>query len=204
MLRILFSRLGKPHIGSPKAFSFNIASISGAGAVTLERAGRQVKERRSFSIVGGMCPRREGRGTVSDIDLAQLYDASKSLSEGAMTIPGYTAGGWNYRLYAESGFFDADKPIRKFTKKQLTDFLYREPTRMKIAGINMTYEGLISRLQKSYPVQGQGGDAAAHPGVRGPGGDVHSCPECGGTRLRRGVGRRRSRGRVSRIRVRCR
>ena len=124
MLRILFSRLGKPHIGSPQAFSFNVASISGAGAVTLERAGKKVKERRSFSITGGMCPRCEGRGSVSDMDLTQLYDASKSLAEGAMTIPGYQAGGWNYRLYAESGFFDEDKPIRRFTKKELQDFLH--------------------------------------------------------------------------------
>src|SRR5437763_7710628 len=150
MLRILFSRLGKPHIGSPQAFSFNVASISGAGAVTLERAGRTVKERRSFSITGGMCPRCEGRGSVSDIDLTELYDDGKSLNEGALTIPGYTPGGWGYRLYSESGFYDPDKPISKFSKKELRDFLYREPTRMKIAGINMTYEGLIPRIQKSF------------------------------------------------------
>src|SRR5215831_13776680 len=149
MLRILFSRLGKPHIGSPKAFSFNVASISGAGAVTLERAGQKVKERRSFSITGGMCPRCEGRGTVSDIDLTQLYDDSKSLSEGALTIPGYTPGGWGYRLYSESGFYDPEKPIRKYTKKELHDFLHHEPVRMKIGGINQTYEGLILRLQRS-------------------------------------------------------
>src|SRR6266446_9401090 len=108
MLRILFSRLGHPHIGSPQAFSFNVASISGAGAVTLERAGKTVKERRSFSVTGGMCPRCEGRGTVTDIDLSQLYDDSKSLSEGALTIPGYTPGGWNFRLYSASGFVDPD------------------------------------------------------------------------------------------------
>ena len=149
MLRILFSRLGTPHIGSPKAFSFNVASISGAGAVTMERGGQTVKERRSFSIVGGMCPRCEGRGSVNDVDLGQLYDDSKSLNEGALTIPGYKAGGWNYRLYSESGFFDPDKPIRRFTKRELQDFLHREPTRMKIAGINMTYEGLVPRIQKS-------------------------------------------------------
>ena len=176
MLRILFSRLGQPHIGSPKAFSFNVASISGAGAVTFERGGKTVKERRSFSITGGMCPRCEGRGTVTDIDLTQLYDDTKSLNEGAITIPGYTAGGWNSRLYSESGFFDPDKPIRKYTKKELHDFLHHEPVRMKIAGINMTYEGLIPRIQKSMLVQGQGGDAAAHPGVRGPGGHLHRLP----------------------------
>src|SRR6195256_208243 len=136
MLRILFSRLGEPHIGSPKAFSFNIASISGAGAVTLERAGQTVKERRSFSITGGMCPRCEGRGSVNDIDLTQLYDETKSLNQGAIPVPGYTGGGWNSRLYAESGFYAPDKPIRTFTKKELHDFLQHEPVRMKIAGIN--------------------------------------------------------------------
>src|SRR6185312_13378423 len=149
MLRILWSRLGRPHIGSPQAFSFNVASISGAGAVTLERAGRTVKERRSFSITGGMCPRCEGRGAVNDIDLTQLYDDGKSLNEGALTVPGYTGGGWNSRLYTESGFVDPDKPIRMYTKKELRDFLQHEPVRMKIAGINMTYEGLIPRIQKS-------------------------------------------------------
>src|SRR5580658_9552477 len=150
MLRILFSRLGKPHIGSPQAYSFNVASISGAGAVKFERGGKTVKERRSFSVTGGMCPRCEGRGTVSDIDLSQLYDESKSLNEGALTIPGYTTGGGVYRLYTESGFYDPDKPIRKFTKKELHDLLHHEPVRMKIAGINQTYEGLISRIQKSF------------------------------------------------------
>src|SRR2546426_1847974 len=114
MLRILFSRLGKPHIGSPQAFSFNVASISGAGAVAFERGGKTVKERRSFSITGGMCPRCEGRGAVTDLDLSQLYDDSKSIREGAITVPGYTGGGWNSRLYAESGFYDPDKPIGRF------------------------------------------------------------------------------------------
>src|SRR6202451_4007532 len=143
MLRILFSRLGKPHIGSPIAFSFNVASISGAGAVKFERGGKTVKERRTFSITGGMCPRCEGRGVISDLDLTQLFDDSKSLADGAITVPGYKGGGWNSRLYIESGFVDPGKPIRKYTKKELHDFLYREPTRRKIAGINMTYEGLI-------------------------------------------------------------
>ncbi len=183
MLRILFSRLGTPNIGSPKAFSFNVASISGAGAVTVRRAGQQVKERRSFSITGGMCPRCEGRGAVSDIDLGQLYDASKSLAEGAMTIPGYQAGGWNYRLYAESGFFDPGKPIGKFTKKELRDFLYHEPVRMKIAGINMTYEGLVLRLRKSYLSKDK---EAMQPHIRAfvdRAVTFTMCPECGGTRL---------------------
>ena len=183
MLRILFSRLGQPHIGSPKAFSFNVASISGAGAVTLERGGKTVKERRSFSITGGMCPRCEGRGTVTDIDLAQLYDDSKSLDEGAITVPGYTAGGWNSRLYSASGFFDPDKPIRKYTKKELHDFLHHEPVRMKIAGINMTYEGLIPRIQKSMLSKDK---EAMQPHIRAfvdRAVTFTTCPECGGTRL---------------------
>ena len=183
MLRILFSRLGRPHIGSPNAFSFNVPSISGAGAVTLERAGRTVKERRSFSITGGMCPRCEGRGSVTDIDLAALYDDSKSLSEGALTIPGYKPGGWNYRLYSASGFVDPDKPIRRYTKKELHDFLYREPVRMKIEGINMTYEGLILRVEKSMLAKDK---EAVQPHIRAfveRAVTFMECPECGGTRL---------------------
>ncbi|MGW2491249.1 ATP-binding cassette domain-containing protein [Streptomyces sp. NPDC001606] len=183
MLRILFSRLGTPHIGSPKAFSFNVASISGAGAVTVERAGRTVKERRSFSILGGMCPRCEGRGTVTDIDLTQLYDDSKSLNEGALTIPGYKSGGWNYRLYVESGLYGPDKPIRDFTQRELADFLHREPTRMKIAGINMTYEGLIPRIQKSMLAKDREG---MQPHIRefvDRAVTFTTCPDCAGTRL---------------------
>src|SRR5450432_4885822 len=123
MLRILFSRLGEPHIGSPQAFSFNVASISGAGAVTIERGGRADRERRSFSILGGMCPRCEGRGSVTDFDLSQLYDDSKSLNEGALTIPGYSMDGWYGRIFSGCGFLDPDKPIRKFTKRELDDLL---------------------------------------------------------------------------------
>ncbi|RKT03350.1 excinuclease UvrABC ATPase subunit [Streptomyces sp. 3211.6] len=187
MLRILFSRLGDPHIGSPKAYSFNVASISGAGAVTLERGGQTVKERREFSITGGMCPRCEGRGTVTDLDLAQLFDESKSLNEGALTIPGYKPGGWNYRLYSESGLFDPDKPIRSFTKKQLADFLHREPVRMKIAGINMTYEGLIPRIRKSMLAKDK---EAMQPHIREfveRAVTFTTCPDCGGTRLSEGA-----------------
>src|SRR6266700_3645581 len=183
MLRILFSRLGKPHVGSPQAFSFNVASISGAGAVTLERGGQTVKERRSFSITGGMCPRCEGRGAVTDIDLSQLYDDSKSLNEGAITVPGYTGGGWNSRLYIESGFYDPNKPIRKYTKKELHDFLHHEPVRMKIAGINMTYVGLIPRIQRSMLSKDK---EAMQPHVRefvDRAVTFTTCPECGGTRL---------------------
>jgi excinuclease ABC A subunit len=183
MLRILFSRLGQPRIGSPKAFSFNIPSISGAGAVRMERGGKTVRERRSFSITGGMCPRCEGRGNVTDIDLSQLYDDSKSLREGALTIPGYTAGGWNYRLYASSGFVDPDKPISKYTKKELHDFLHHEPVRMKIEGINMTYEGLIPRVQKSMLAKDK---EAMQPHIRAfvdRAVTFTTCPDCDGTRL---------------------
>jgi len=183
MLRILFSRLGKPHIGSPKAFSFNVASISGAGAVAFERGGKTVKERRSFSITGGMCPRCEGRGSVTDIDLSQVFDDTKSLTEGAITVPGYTGGGWNSRLYRESGFVDPDKPIRKYTKKELHDFLYHEPARMKIAGINMTYEGLIPRIQKSMLSKDR---ETMQPHIRefvDRAVTFTTCPDCGGTRL---------------------
>ncbi|MEU3408679.1 excinuclease ABC subunit UvrA [Streptomyces sp. NPDC006670] len=187
MLRILFSRLGDPHIGSPKAYSFNVASISGAGAVTLERGGQKVKERREFSITGGMCPRCEGRGTVNDLDLGQLFDDSRSLNEGALTIPGYKPGGWNHRLYSESGLFDPDKPIRSFTKKQLADFLHREPVRMKIAGINMTYEGLIPRIRKSMLAKDK---EAMQPHIREfveRAVTFTTCPDCAGTRLSEGA-----------------
>ncbi|GAA4203043.1 ATP-binding cassette domain-containing protein [Actinocatenispora rupis] len=183
MLRILFSRLGTPHIGSPQAFSFNVASVSGAGAVTMERGGQKVKERRSFSITGGMCPRCEGMGTVTDIDLTQLYDETKSLADGALTIPGYNAGGWNYRLYASSGFVDPAKPIRKYTKRELHDLLHREPTRMKIEGINMTYEGLLPRIQKSFLSKDV---EAMQPHIRAfveRAVTFTTCPECDGTRL---------------------
>jgi len=183
MLRILFSRVGQPHIGSPQAFSFNVASISGAGAVKFERGGKTVKERRSFNIIGGMCPRCEGRGSVTDLDLTQLYDDSKSLNEGAISVPGYTGGGWNSRLYSASGFYDPDKPVRRFTKKELDDFLYHEPVRMKIAGINMTYEGLIPRIQKSMLSKDP---EAMQPHVRefvDRAVTFTTCPECGGTRL---------------------
>jgi excinuclease UvrABC ATPase subunit len=183
MLRILFSRLGKPYVGPPQAFSFNVASISGAGAVTFERGGKTTKERRSFSITGGMCPRCEGRGSVSDIDLAELYDDGKSLNEGALTIPGYTPGGWGYRLYSESGFYDPAKPIGKFTKKELHDFLYHEPVRMKIGGINQTYEGLVLRLQRSILSKDK---EAMQPHIRAfveRAVTFTTCPDCDGTRL---------------------
>src|SRR6201993_4851659 len=141
MLRILFSRLGQPHIGSPNAVSFHVPSVRGSGALTIERGeGGGETVTRTFSRTGGMCPRCEGRGSVTDLDLAELYDDGKSLNEGALTIPGYTPGGWNFRLPPGSRFAPPEKPIRKYTKQELRDFLHHEPERMKIAGINMTYE----------------------------------------------------------------
>ncbi|WP_380283741.1 ATP-binding cassette domain-containing protein [Kitasatospora purpeofusca] len=183
MLRILFSRLGRPHIGSAKAFSFNVASISGAGAVTVERGGRTVKERRSFTVTGGMCPRCEGRGSVSDIDLTQLYDDTRSLAEGAITVPGYTGDGWMTRVFSGSGFLDPDKPIRDYSERELRDFLHREPTKVKIGGINVSYEGLIPKVQKSILSKDR---EAMQPHIRAfvdRAVTFASCPDCGGTRL---------------------
>jgi excinuclease UvrABC ATPase subunit len=183
MLRILFSRLGQPHIGSPQAFSFNVASISGAGAVTVEKAGQKVKERREFSITGGMCPRCEGRGAVNDIDLTQLYDDSRSLNEGALTIPGYSMEGWYGRIFRGCGYFDPDKPIARFTKRELHDLLYREPTKIKVEGINLTYAGLIPQIQKSFLAKDVD---ALQPHIRAfveRAVTFTTCPECEGTRL---------------------
>jgi excinuclease UvrABC ATPase subunit len=183
MLRILFSRLGQPHIGSPQAFSFNVASISGAGAVTFERGGRTTREKRSFSILGGMCPRCEGRGSVTDFDLSALYDDSRSLNEGALTIPGYSMDGWYGRIFRGCGFFDPDKPISRFNKKELHALLYKEPTKIKVEGINLTYEGLIPKIQKSMLSKDVD---SMQPHIR----DFVEravtftvCPDCGGTRL---------------------
>jgi excinuclease UvrABC ATPase subunit len=183
LLRILFSRLGQPHIGSPQAFSFNVASISGAGAVTLERGGQRVKERRSFSITGGMCPRCEGMGRVDDIDLSALYDDSKSLNEGALTIPGYSMEGWYGRIFRGCGYFDPDKPIREYTKKELTDLLHRDPTKIKVDGVNLTYSGLLPTIKKSFLSKDV---EAMQPHVRAfveRAVTFTTCPECDGTRL---------------------
>ncbi|HEU5001002.1 MAG TPA: excinuclease ABC subunit UvrA [Lapillicoccus sp.] len=183
MLRILFSRLGDPHIGSPQAYSFNVASVSGAGAITVERGDATAKERRSFSVVGGMCPRCEGMGSVTDFDLTALYDASLSLNEGALTIPGYSMDGWYGRMFRSSGFFDPDKPIGKYTKKERHDLLYKEPTKIKVEGINLTYEGLIPKIQKSMLSKDVD---AMQPHIRAfveRAITFTVCPECDGTRL---------------------
>ncbi|MBB5126461.1 excinuclease UvrABC ATPase subunit [Streptomyces albaduncus] len=188
MLRILFSRLGKPYFGPPGAFSFNVASVQASGGFTVDRgADRTRTEKVSFNRTGGMCTHCEGRGTVSDIDLTQLYDDSKSLSEDPFTIPTYTGGGWVVRVIAESGFFDPDKPIRDYTKKERHDFLYREPTKVKINGINLTYEGLIPKLQKSMLNKDR---EAMQPHIRAfvdRAVTFTTCPECDGTRLTAGA-----------------
>lgn len=187
LLRILFSRLGQPHIGSPQAFSFNVPSVTGAGAVTVQRSSGAKAVKRTYTLVGGMCPRCAGMGSVSDIDLTELYDDSLSLSEGALSIPGYTTGGWNYRLYASSGFVNPDKPIRDYSKRELHDFLHHEPVRMKIEGINMTYEGLLPRIQKSMLSKDV---EAMQPHIRAfveRAVTFAPCPECGGTRLAEGA-----------------
>ena len=182
MLRMVFSRLGRPHIGSPRAFSFNVPSVRGSGAITVERgAGKTV--RKTYTVTGGMCPRCEGMGNVTDIDLTQLYDETKSLAEGAITIPGYTADGWSVRLFSESGFVDPHKPIGEYTEAERHDFLHKEPTKVKINGINLTYEGLIPRVQKSFLSKDK---EAMQPHIRAfveRAVTFTTCPDCAGTRL---------------------
>ncbi|MBZ4321318.1 ATP-binding cassette domain-containing protein, partial [Streptomyces huiliensis] len=182
LLRILFSRLGQPYVGPPGAFAFNVPSVRASGAITVER-GTKKAEKVTFSRTGGMCPRCEGRGSVTDLDLTRLYDDSKSLAEGAFTIPGYKPGGWNHRLYTESGLYDPDKPIREFTDKERYDLLHREPVKMKIAGINMTYEGLLPRIRKSMLAKDR---EAMQPHIRefvDHAVTFATCPDCEGTRL---------------------
>ncbi|BCB79422.1 hypothetical protein Pflav_058320 [Phytohabitans flavus] len=184
MLRILFSRLGQPHIGSPNAYSFNVPSVKASGAITVERGeGKTKTEKATFNRLGGMCPRCEGMGSVTDFDLSALYDDSKTLNEGAVTIPGYSMDGWQGRIYRGCGFFDPDKPIRKFTKKEMHDLLYKEPTKVKIEGINLTYTGLIPAIQKSLLSKDV---EAMQPHIRAfveRAVTFTACPECDGTRL---------------------
>ncbi|MFF8946651.1 ATP-binding cassette domain-containing protein [Streptomyces sp. NPDC014864] len=186
MLRILFSRLGTPHIGPPSAYAFNVASVRASGAITVERGAKKAVKA-TYSRTGGMCPTCEGRGTVSDIDLTQLYDDSKSLSEGALTIPGYSMDGWYGRIFTGCGFFDPDKPIRDYTEKELHDLLHKEPTKIKVEGINLTYEGLIPKIQKSMLSKDID---ALQPHVRAfveRAMTFTACPECDGTRLSAGA-----------------
>ncbi|WP_181958213.1 ATP-binding cassette domain-containing protein [Nonomuraea deserti] len=184
MLRILYSRLGEPHIGSPQAFSFNVPTVRASGAITVERGNNRKAQKATYTRIGGMCGRCEGRGTVTDLDLTQLYDDSKSLAEGAFTIPGWKSDSfWTVRVYAESGFVDPDKPIREYTKKELQDFLYKEPVKVKVDGVNLTYEGLIPKIQKSFLAKDR---EAMQPHIRAfvdRAVTFTTCPECDGTRL---------------------
>ncbi|MEV6260506.1 excinuclease ABC subunit UvrA [Streptomyces sp. NPDC051784] len=184
MLRILFSRLATPHIGPPSAYSFNTASVRASGAITVERGNKTKAQKATFQRTGGMCTRCEGRGSVSDIDLTQLYDDSKSLAEGAFTIPGWKSDSqWTVQVYAQSGFVDPDKPIRSYTKKELRDFLYGEPVKVKVNGVNLTYEGLIPKIQKSFLSKDK---EAMQPHIRAfveRAVTFTTCPECDGTRL---------------------
>ena len=183
MLRILFSRLAQPHIGSPGAYSFNVASAHGSGGITVERGDKTITKSASFSRIGGMCPRCEGRGSVSDFDLSALYDDSKSLNEGALTIPGYSMDGWYGRIFRGCGYFDPDKPIKKFNKRELHDLLYKEPTKIKVEGINLTYAGLIPTIQRSMLSKDVD---AMQPHIRAfveKAVVFTTCPDCDGTRL---------------------
>jgi excinuclease UvrABC ATPase subunit len=181
MLRVLFSRLGKPHIGSSNAFSFNIPSIRAAGSITLDK-GASRAQKVSFTRAGGMCPRCEGMGSVTDIDLSELFDDRKSLSEGAIKIPGYTADGWHVRMFSAAGL-DPDKPIRKYTKQERHEFLYRDPKKVNVEKINLTYEGLVPRIKKSFLSKDVD---AMQPHIRAfveRAVTFSTCPECKGTRL---------------------
>ncbi|OII05031.1 daunorubicin resistance protein DrrC [Curtobacterium sp. MCBA15_007] len=183
MLRVLFSRLGQPHVGGPNAFSFNLATVTAGGAITVQKGADAKAQKVSFTRLGGMCADCEGRGLVNEIDLTQLFDETKSLGDGALTIPGYGTDGWNVRLYAESGYFDRDTPIRDFTEQERQDFLYREPTKQKIAGINMTYEGLVHRVRRSFLQKDR---EAMQPHIRAfvdRAVTFTTCPACDGTRL---------------------
>lgn len=184
MLRILFSRLGQPHLGPPNAYSFNVPSVTASGAVTLERGAARTKtEKVTFTRVGGMCPRCEGRGAVTDFNLAALYDDTRTLNEGALTIPGYSMEGWYGRILRACGFFDPDKPIGKYTQQELHDLLHREPTKIKIDGINLTYTGLIPSIQKSMLAKDVD---SLQPHLRAfvqRAVTFTTCPECDGTRL---------------------
>ena len=194
MLRILFSRLGTPHIGTSKAFSFNVASVSGSGSIKVTKAGQEMREHREFSVQGGMCARCEGVGKVNDFDYTAIYDEEKSLREGALTIPGYSMDGWYGRIFMGSGFLDPDKPIKKYTKRELFDLLHKEPTKIKVDGINVTYEGVIPRIQKSMLSKDT---EAMQPHIRAfveRAVTFQTCPDCEGTRLNEAARSSRIRG----------
>ena len=183
LLRVLYSTHGEPHIGSPQAFAFNVPSVTGGGALTTQRGGRKVVERKTFTVQGGMCPRCEGMGRVSDIDLTQVLDETLSLEDGAITVPGYAAGGWQVRSFTESGLFPTGAPVASFTPQQREDLLYKEPTKIKVGRINITYEGLVLRIRRSILSKEP---QALQPHVRAfvdRAVVFKDCPQCHGTRL---------------------
>ncbi len=187
MLRILFSRLGDPHIGSPSAYAFNVPSVKGSGGITVERGDKTRTEKATFSRTGGMCPQCEGMGSVSDFDQTALYDADKSINDGAILIPGYSMEGWYGRIFRGCGWFDADKPVGRFNKREMNDLLHKEATKIKIEGINLTYLGLIPQMQKSWLSKDVD---SLQPHIRAfveKAITFTTCPACEGTRLSEGA-----------------
>ncbi|HEX3296970.1 MAG TPA: excinuclease ABC subunit UvrA [Nocardioides sp.] len=183
MLRILFSRIAEPHVGPPTAFSFNVPTRTASGALQVDKGRGERKVVRKVVYLGGMCPRCEGRGSVNDIDLTAVYDETKSLRSGALTVPGYSMDGWYGRIFGGSGFFDMDKPIARYSKRELEDLLYKEPTKIKVEGINLTYEGVITKIRKSMLAKDVD---SLQPHVRAfveRAVTFSTCPDCGGTRL---------------------
>lgn len=186
LLRILFSRLGDPHIGGPQAFAFNVPSASGSGALTVKK-GNKIAEKATFNITGGMCPKCEGMGVVNDIDLSEIYDENLAITEGAIKVPGYTADGWYVKLFANAGFFDPNKPVKKFNKRELHDFLYKDPVKVKMEGANMTYEGLIPKIQKSMLSKDKDAMQSHIRAFVDRAVTFQTCPDCEGTRLAEGA-----------------
>ena len=182
MLRVLWSRLGKPHIGPATAFSFNVPTRKASGAMTADKGKGERIVVRDVVYLGGMCPRCEGMGQINDIDLTQLYQDSKSLKQGALTIPGYTAEGWYMRAFEAIGI-DTDKPIRKYTKKELHLLLYQEPTKVKVEKLNLTYEGLIPRIKKSFLSKDVDAMNTSIRAFVERAVTFTTCPDCKGTRL---------------------
>ncbi|MDU7360554.1 MAG: excinuclease ABC subunit UvrA [Propionibacteriaceae bacterium] len=184
LLRKMFSEIAEPHIGSPNAYSFNVPSVQGSGTIKVSKGqGKAQREHKTYHVLGGMCPRCEGLGHVSDLDLTELFDDTKSLNEGPFTIPGYTPDGWNVRLFIQTGFFDPDKPIRDYSERELDNFLYRENAKVKVGGANLTFNGIVPSVRKSFLTKDRD---AMQPHIRAfvdRAVTFQPCPECGGTRL---------------------
>ena len=182
MLRILFSRIGKPHIGPPTAFAFNVPTRTASGVMKTDKGQGSTSVVRNAVYQGGMCPKCEGMGALNDFDLTAIYDESKSLADGALLVPGYSMDGWYGRIFSGAGL-DMDKPIAKYSQKELKKLLYGEPEKIKVEGVNLTYEGVLTKVQKSMLTKDV---EAMQPHVRRfVEGAVTftTCPECDGTRL---------------------